>query len=117
MRVYATTLAVPAGSTASSADAELIRDALWAHANALGDIEHITVKALPEGIGIAVFLSHLAESPQERVSALLKIAVRRSPLLSQWRRITDSEENFPVSDDPAGGPGNGADHDPCPGGG
>jgi hypothetical protein len=115
MRVYATTLAVPAGSTASSADAELIRDALWAHASALGDIEHITVTALPEGIGIAIFLDHLADNPENLASAFLRIAVRRSPVMSQWRETIDSEANSYVSDDPAGGPGNDADTDPCPG--
>jgi hypothetical protein len=102
MRIYATTLAVPAGTTASSADAELIRDALWAHGSALGDIEHITVTILPSGIGIAVFLNQLADNPEERVMALLRITARRSPVMSRWRGAIESEANCHVIDDPAG---------------
>jgi hypothetical protein len=101
MRVYATTLAVPAGSTASSADAELIRDALWAHASALGDIEHITVTVMPAGIGIAFFLNHLADNPEERAMAILRITARQSPVMSRWLEVIESEANCHVNNDPA----------------
>jgi hypothetical protein len=101
MRVYTTTLAVPVGSTASSADAELIRDALWAHASALGDIEHITVTVMPAGIGIAFFLNHHADSPEEQAMALLRTTARQSPVMGRWRGAIESEANCHVNDDPA----------------
>jgi hypothetical protein len=101
VRIYAITLPVPAGGTASGADAELIRDALWAHASALGDIEHITVTVLPAGIGIAVFLNHRTENPEERAIALLRIAALQSPVMSPWREAIESEANCHVHEDPA----------------
>lgn len=110
MRVYALTLAVPPGSTASDADAELIRDALWAHASAPGDIEHITVTILPEAIGIAVFLNQRTDNPGERVRALLRIAARQSPVMNRWRGAIESGANCNGNDDPA----EGYDADPDP---
>jgi hypothetical protein len=115
MRVYAVTLAVPAGSKASGADAELIRDALWAHSRALGDVEHITVSVLPAGIGVAVFMNHLAEDPEEQVRALLRAASQQSPVMSRWRKAIESEASRHDSDDQVGGRGHGADPDPRPG--
>jgi hypothetical protein len=91
MRVFLTTLAVPASSTASNADAELIRDALWAHASPLGDIEHITVTVLPAGIGIAIFLNHKAANPEEQANALIRNALRRSSVISQWGSAIEGE--------------------------
>jgi hypothetical protein len=93
----------------------MIRDALWAHASAVAGIEHITVTAVPAGIGIAVFMNHLTADPKERVRTLLWSAVRQSPVLSRWREDIESEANINVRNDPAGGPGRGTDHDPCPG--
>jgi hypothetical protein len=117
VHIYATTLAAPAGSTASSARAELIRDALWAHASSLSDIEHITVTVLPEGIGIGIFLSHLAENPEDRARALLRAAARRSPVMNPWREAIEGEADFHVNNDPADRPGNGARPHSCPGSG
>ena len=116
MHVFGITLTVPAGSTASSADAELIRDALWAHASALGEVEHITVTVLPAEIGIAIFLNQVTESQEEVLSAFLRAAGCRSPVLSRWLGTLESEAEFNVSDDPAGGSGHCTGRNPCPGG-
>jgi hypothetical protein len=91
MRVYVTTLAAPAGGSACSAFAELIRDALWEHTTPLGDVEHITVIALPAGIGIAIFLNQMAADPEEQVKALLSIAARRSSAIGQCSKEIESE--------------------------
>ena len=98
-----TTLVVPPGSPAvSSAHAEVIRDALWAHASAVAGVEHITVTTVPAGIGIAVFMNHLTADPEERVRTLLWSAVRQSPVLSRWREDIEGEANINVRNDPAG---------------
>jgi hypothetical protein len=95
VHVYVTMLVVPPGSpAASSTDAEVIRDALWAHASAVAGIEHITATAVPAGIGIAVFMNHSTADPEERVRALLLSAVRQSPILSRWREDIEKRGEY-----------------------
>jgi hypothetical protein len=91
MRIVGTTLRTPPGGTVTSADAELIRDVLLAHAGGVGDIEHITVTVLPLGLGIAVLLNDRAADPEGRVMRLLKIASGRSALLDQWLAAMECE--------------------------
>lgn len=90
MRVFVTTLVGPAGRPASGADAQLIRDALWRHSNGFSCVEHISVTVLPAGIGVAIFLNHLAENPGEQAQMLLRITAHHSHVMSQWREATEN---------------------------
>jgi len=70
MNIARFTLTFPPGRTASKADAELICDALWAHAESADQIAHITTTAVPSGIDIAIFLNSGTGDPKRLLRQL-----------------------------------------------
>lgn len=78
MHIARFTLSFPPGRTASKADAELICDALWAHAASADEIAHITTTAVPGGIDIAIFLNS-GSGNQERLFGQLLSSISEYP--------------------------------------
>jgi len=86
MHVVGISLIGPPDSVLGVADAELIRDALWAHAPTRAGLEHITVTVSWRAIEIVVFLDEEVTDPESFASALLTTAASRSEILNKWIR-------------------------------
>ena len=71
-----------AASTPTQAEAELVRDALWAHAVPADFIEHITVIPVQNSIEVVLFISSRAESPTARAHDLIHRAATGSPAVA-----------------------------------
>jgi hypothetical protein len=70
VRIARFTVSFPPGRSANQADAELISDALWAHAVSDDEIAHITATALSNGIDIVIFLNSEARNPERLIDQL-----------------------------------------------
>ena len=81
-------LAGPGPGPPTQRHAELIRDALWAHADTDGGVEHITVFATAGGAELVIFLGAGVADPDRYALALVDRGRESSPALRQWRTIT-----------------------------
>jgi hypothetical protein len=72
--------AAPAGPPPSQAQAELVRDLLWAQARPESGLEHVTAIAVEPGIHVAVFQREDAPVPDLRLRDLVDSAARGAGL-------------------------------------
>jgi hypothetical protein len=70
------------------AEPDLILDALWALAPPDAGIEHLRVRAGPEGIDLTLFLRHGIPDPDLYACTLIAALARMSPSLSGWHIST-----------------------------
>ena len=73
-----------ASSRPTQPEAEMIKDALWAHVAPADSVEHITAIAMRDSVEIVVFLSSQAEDPGRCARELFERTAAASPAFTAW---------------------------------
>jgi hypothetical protein len=84
MRIIGITLTGPLDAAPGVAHAELIRDALWAHAPTCFGLEHITVTPGSAGVEIIFFINESIANPEQFAVDIFSSAASRSRFLRKW---------------------------------
>jgi hypothetical protein len=85
MRMVHLILTRPDQPGPTEADANLVHDALWAHAVPGIGLEHLRVRAVPDGIDLVLFLQNNSVESGEELEQLFGSGFERSGALKPWR--------------------------------
>ncbi|MEU9074150.1 hypothetical protein ACFYUY_06595 [Kitasatospora sp. NPDC004745] len=86
MHIVRLTLTSPDRRPASDADAHVLKDVLWAHADPGAGLEHVQSRARQDSIDLVVFTSGgSGDRAPAHSLALCSAALSRSPAFRAWR--------------------------------
>ncbi|MER7584684.1 hypothetical protein [Kitasatospora sp. NPDC097691] len=85
MHIVRLTLTSPDRRPPTAADAHVLKDVLWAHADPFGGLEHVQSRARQDSIDLVVFTSGGSGDNAPALSlAICSAAIARSPAFQSW---------------------------------
>lgn len=93
MKIIQLELKNPADTVPTEADAALVQDILWAHADPEPGCEHIRARAGPDGVNLSILLAEAVQDPLGHVLGLIEHAARNSTYLSGWQIVRPTRAN------------------------
>ncbi|WP_030239775.1 hypothetical protein [Streptomyces sp. NRRL S-350] len=86
MHIVRLTLTSPDRRLPTDADAHVLKDVLWAHADPFGGLEHVQSRVRQDSIDLVIFTSGgRADSAPAHSLAMCSAALSRSPAFQSWR--------------------------------
>ena len=81
------------GPAPGAGEARLVHDILWAHAGPDTGLEHLRVRADPDGLALSFLLAEHARDPLGQVDRLIGDALARSPYLARYHFTRTDHES------------------------
>ncbi|MEU4120270.1 hypothetical protein AB0F71_37945 [Kitasatospora sp. NPDC028055] len=86
MHIVRLTLTSPDPRPPTGADAHVLKDVLWAHADPCGGLEHVQSRVRQDSIDLIIFTSGgSGDNAPAHSLAICSAALSRSPVFRSWR--------------------------------